>query len=271
MNSRLMIYESEISVQNGFVLYERHIPKGTHYPLHWHNYFEFEIIVSGKGIHTYNNTVYEVCGGSAYMMSYYDFHALTAITDITLYSIHFEKTLLDEKLAELLSASFNRFHCCFDSQSAQKLINRILRLEYESESSLPYGNIMIKNIVSEIVIEMIRKSTNTELSPTPPTVRKAMAFINENFRSPLSLYTLAKELSFSPNYLGHLLKHQTGMTFNEHLNAVRLKYACNLLLRSDMSIKEIAFESGYSTLEYFMYIFKKKTGITPGEFRKSGS
>ena len=49
----------------------------------------------------------------------------------------------------------------------------------------------------------------------------------------------------------------------------RLKYACGLLCTSSLSVKQIAFESGYNSAEYFVYVFKQKLGVTPSEYRKA--
>ena len=67
--------------------------------------------------------------------------------------------------------------------------------------------------------------------------------------------------------MGHLFKTEIGYTFHEHLNILRLKYACRLLWTSDMTVKEIAFASGYSSVEYFQYAFKKTMRITPNQYR----
>lgn len=268
MECKIKQYKSELSLDGGFELYKRLIPAGTVYPLHWHNFFEFEIIVDGKGIHTYNNNVYPVDRGSAFMMSYYDFHSLTALTDITLYCIHFDESTIDKKTAGILSTSINKFHFDFDAAGTEKIKLIMERLESETSGKDVLRDIMIKNLVSEIVIEMIRKSTDGTLQSSMPAVQQIMAYVNANFRKHINLETIAGDLSFTPNYLGHIFKQHAGSTFNEYLNTMRLKYACNLLTVSDLSVKEIAFESGYNSVEYFMYIFKKKIMMTPGEYRK---
>jgi len=115
---------------------------------------------------------------------------------------------------------------------------------------------------------MIRKSARKETYIAPLAVQKAIAYLNEHFLEKPSLAQLAEKLAFSPNYLGHLFKTQIGCTYNDYLNTLRLKYACGLLLSSKMSVKEIALFSGYSSVEYFMHIFKKRMNMTPVEYRK---
>lgn len=60
----------------------------------------------------------------------------------------------------------------------------------------------------------------------------------------------------------------TGMTLVSHLTSVRLQNAMNLLKTTSLSICEIAFACGFRDANYFIRVFKKQTGKTPGEFRQ---
>ena len=66
-----MKYELDVTDEYGFILYERFISAGTKFPMHWHEFLEFEIIVSGSAEHIYNGNRYIVESGDAYMMCYY--------------------------------------------------------------------------------------------------------------------------------------------------------------------------------------------------------
>ena len=52
------------------------------------------------------------------------------------------------------------------------------------------------------------------------------------------------------------------------LGKTNLEYAWSLLESRDMSVGEIAFASGYNSVPYFLYVFKKRSGITPSEYKK---
>lgn len=265
LNNALITYPSEIDESKDFQLIEQHLPAGTEFPLHWHDYIELQFIVSGSAMHNYNGTTYTIVTGSAYMMCFYDFHAVTALTDVTLYSIHFNKSALHPDLLPYLD--FNRFCCQFDESETDRILGMLRRLKEESKQAQPFFQMLQHNILSELVVLMIRKSTTQAPHAAPPLILRAIAHINANFQSNLTLKELSDVLCFSPNYLGQLFKNQTGRTFNDYLNTVRLKYACRLLSITSLTAKEIAFSSGYSSVEYFMYIFKKKMAMTPNEYR----
>jgi AraC-like DNA-binding protein len=77
----------------------------------------------------------------------------------------------------------------------------------------------------------------------------------------------ADKLNLSPNYLGDLLKQETGKSAIEHIHYHLIEKAKSLLLNSAESISEIAYDLGFERPQSFSKLFKKKTGVTPKEFR----
>ncbi len=83
-----------------------------------------------------------------------------------------------------------------------------------------------------------------------------------------TLQYLADKVSLSQNYLSDLLKKETGRSAKEHINDFLVDKAKNLLLGSEESISEIAYELGFNYPHYFSRLFKSKTGITPQQYRE---
>ena len=71
----------------------------------------------------------------------------------------------------------------------------------------------------------------------------------------------------SPNYLSDILKKETGKGSKEHVHDYVIQKAKNILLRSNQSISEIAFDLGFEYTQSFSRLFKNKTGLSPVEFR----
>lgn len=72
----------------------------------------------------------------------------------------------------------------------------------------------------------------------------------------------------SPQYFSRLFKEETSQNFIEYLTKVRINSAKELMKRSDLSIKEICFKTGYADPNYFSHIFKKTEKLTPSEYIK---
>lgn len=79
----------------------------------------------------------------------------------------------------------------------------------------------------------------------------------------------ADDLSMSPDYLSDMLKQETGKNAQEHIHYVLINRAKNELLSSSHSVSEIAYALGFEYPQYFSKLFKKKTGMTPAQFRKN--
>ena len=70
----------------------------------------------------------------------------------------------------------------------------------------------------------------------------------------------------SYTYLSRQFKQETGQRFVEYLNQQRVNKAKSLLIRRDMTMKEIIEQSGFRSYTYFFKIFKESEGLTPSEF-----
>ncbi len=81
----------------------------------------------------------------------------------------------------------------------------------------------------------------------------------------------ASRLNLSPSYLSDLLKKETGRNAQEHIHYYLIEKAKNLLLNTNLTVSEIAFQLGFEYPQYFSRIFKKKTSHTPIEFRNLGA
>lgn len=174
----LMTYQSDAIEQQGVCLYKKFVPKGFKCPLHWHDFIEFELIIEGTAEHVYNGEVYTITAGSAYMMYYYDFHEVKPLTDMKLYTIHFDKSMLNSELLPYLG--FNKFHSQFNQVELERMVHRLMQLEKEASESQTLRRLMIQNILSEIVVTMIRKSTALSGYEAPLSIQQAVPHINAN-------------------------------------------------------------------------------------------
>ena len=77
----------------------------------------------------------------------------------------------------------------------------------------------------------------------------------------------AEQLHLSPNYLGDLLKKETGKSALEHIQLRMIDVAKEKIYDSSKSISEIAYELGFKYPQHFTRMFKKNTGMSPNEFR----
>ncbi|CAG7652315.1 helix-turn-helix domain-containing protein [Paenibacillus allorhizosphaerae] len=104
-----------------------------------------------------------------------------------------------------------------------------------------------------------------------PVVDFFAVFLEEHYSEDLSLDAVADRMNMSSSYLSVYIKEKTGTNFSDHLNNVRIRKAKELLLQSDRSVQEIGERIGYRNVTSFIRMFKKITGLTPGDYRKRGA
>lgn len=79
---------------------------------------------------------------------------------------------------------------------------------------------------------------------------------------------MAAQLAISPRYLSDLLKQETGKTALEHIHIFLIDEAKNLLMSTDNTIAETAYQLGFENPPYFSRLFKKEVGLTPVEYKE---
>ncbi len=94
-------------------------------------------------------------------------------------------------------------------------------------------------------------------------------YIGRNYQENLKLGTIAELFGYNSSYLGKLFYKITGNTFNVYLDTVRIENAKKLLVEDKYKIYEIAQMAGFGDVDYFHRKFRKYTGCSPVEYRKS--
>ena len=82
-----------------------------------------------------------------------------------------------------------------------------------------------------------------------------------------SIGFLAEKVNLSPGYLSDLLKKESGRSGKEYINHFLVERAKTLLLGTDRTVNEIAYDLGFNYPHYFSRLFKSKTGMSPNEYR----
>ena len=97
---------------------------------------------------------------------------------------------------------------------------------------------------------------------------RAKLYMSQHFTdSNLMLQDVARAVGMSESRLSTVFSQESGKTFTEYLTGLRLAKAKELLIETDRRSSQIALDAGYNDAHYFSYLFKKNTGMTPGEYR----
>lgn len=125
------------------------------------------------------------------------------------------------------------------------IVNHLLGLAYSLDKHLSFEDLQVANHIN-----------------------KAKIIFSERFREGVRPEDIANELNMSYSWFRRLFKEYTGFPPSQYIQELRIQYAKELLTNTNLSIKEIAFDSGFENPEYFFTAFKNKTGYTPVKYRE---
>lgn len=99
-------------------------------------------------------------------------------------------------------------------------------------------------------------------------IQSITIFLRNNCCTSLTIDQIAEQFYFSRSYLSHVFKVVTGYTIVEYIMICRVQRACELLVKTSLSITDIATQTGFGNITYFERVFKRTKDITPLKYRK---
>lgn len=131
-----------------------------------------------------------------------------------------------------------------------------------------------RTILNLVLLELLCELSDS-LSPMEVSGQKvllanqASRYIRQNPEEGWSASVLAERLRCNPDYLGRVYHAVYGRTLTDAVHEARLNKACRLLIESNLTGNEIAYQCGYEDVDYFRRIFKKYMGMTAKEYRQT--
>lgn len=140
--------------------------------------------------------------------------------------------------------------------------------KYEQEQLSGRGEDDLRSVRALLLTSLRYRDIHSPLHGNSSIV-KARYYMSQHFNDPnLMLQDVAKAVNMSNSRFSTVFAQETGYTFTEYLAMLRISKAQELLKATGLRSSQIAQEIGYADPHYFSYLFKKRTGMTPSEYRK---
>lgn len=241
---------------------------------HSHNFLELVFVIDGRGTVDIGNVEYEICRG-----------------DILVYNAgltHFEKSSVDDPLEVrfvaydkleitdlppnwLLPPAYGFLFHSGDMYDVFRGYFETLIREFEGRERF-YVEIA-QNVSRTLLMYLFRLINQTEnaagLLASSRTMETALRYIDENYMREISLEELAQVCRTNKYYLSHMFSRNQGVSVGRYILCRRIDAAKKLLEQDDMLVSDVAGAVGFDDANYFSRVFKKETGQTPREFRRS--
>lgn len=240
--------------------------------VHYHNFYELEFIVSGKGIYEINNIAYEAKRGAIFLTTPADYHtySLTKEENLSFYCVQFRQSHINEEVASRLYSYSEPIAVCLDGEECESRIADFDRLLSEFKKKGQMYEMKVRNLIENICIDIIgdmdKKSKGVFIHPT---IKSAIVYVKNHYREPITLGETASRLGLSSAYFSHRFVEAVGMGFSTYVRHVRLTAAANLLKSTELSVKEICYKTGFTDPNYFSGAFKEQFGVSPRRYREN--
>jgi YesN/AraC family two-component response regulator len=152
---------------------------------------------------------------------------------------------------------------------SSKLLNLddVKRLERHARVMLQSKGILSE---AETIAALNRALFGADALPshTSALVKRAVAYLHQNYTRPLARWEIAEAIGVSEDYLSRVFSRELGLSPWEYLNRYRVNRAKELLARTDANIRSVAHQVGFRDQAYFSRVFRKLTGQSPNAFRE---
>lgn len=252
--------------------------------LHWHQEMEIIVIKKGCGMVSVDLVSYFVQAGDLVFVAPGQLHSIAQKEQE---KMEYENILFKPGL--LKSAGYDM---CYDNflgpffegkislypvfqgerKDYQEIADMIQRIDDLCDRK-PYGyQVAVKGHLFCLFFTLISNGEKKE----PKTIRQKslektkviLSYVAEHFQQEITIEEIASQCYYSKSHFMKFFKEVMGVTFIQYLNDYRLDVAAKLLTTTSDSIYEVALDVGFDNLSYFNRCFKKKYGMTPGQYRK---
>lgn len=261
------------------------IPK-YHNSWHYHTQLELVMICKGTGSLYLGDTIKDFAEGTCVLIGsdtphFWLFHNMVEeneIPSIDCVVIHFNYDFAGKELFSIpeLNAINNLINqsergLIFTLPTASKIVD-LFNLSVDSSNASKFTYLISildlltyyegKNIVSDNYSQL--NNSNDE-----KRMKNVMNYIRDNYMTKIELNELSNEAKMTKNSFCRYFKQKTGKTPTNFINELRIAHACRLLRNTELTLKQICFDSGFNNFVSFHKIFKEQTNLTPLYFRKN--
>lgn len=232
----------------------------------------FQYTISGNGLFFKDNNTYLVKEGEGFLWELGDErisyqYPANSNKPWEFIWLHFHSGLSLEIAREIIDKIGPQFHIYKKDKGILEIINFLnfskkhKRDQIEATTGAHIFNLFIRSLIDNSDGNSLKQNTRDISS-------KAIVFIKKNLQSGISVSDVANNLNISREYLTRIFSKQLGVTPSVYIRNEKLQKALNLLISTDLSIKEIAYETGFKNTKLFRTRFKIEFGFTPSQYRQ---
>ncbi len=254
------------------------VPKHYNTSLHKHSFLEICYVIDGKGAYLENDCVYALHKDVMFFSRPKVLHQIQSDEGLALVFVAFE--LIESESSKEWINIMDKIKRCqqmvieVQEDTTASLLWKALLIESIKQKN-GFSEGMLSNISASLLISLLqifvpnpRVNGQVDISENFSSIlAQAKLFIKDNLVNDLKLSHVANHLHISGRHLSRIFVTELGINFSKFVQKERIKRAAILLKTTDLSIKDIARETGYIDVHYFTRVFTDAMQEPPGRFR----
>lgn len=268
-NLEKYLFQDQYKKETGIAISERFIT--NHNPLHWHNFLELELIISGNGEQTLNGQKTQLKKGCLSIIRLTDFHQVTPKDELHLLNLMVDDKLLSQEMLTKITSENILF---FDlKEEDAKVFEMLFRLCLAENESVTPDTSYLKHLIMCIFLKVIKMAPagKVKSSSNEQPIQTALLYMHIHFRENPTLSEVAKITHYNVSHFSSTFHKEMGTTYCDYLNRLKISYAKELLICTNLKISDICNECGFTSHSNFLRLFKENSGLSPMQFRKQAN
>lgn len=191
------------------------------------------------------------------------------------FSYKFAEPFIREMGQDVFDRLYENYVYCFTPETQDKIRQLFFDMYEEHQKNTPYREFILQGMLfrlfTTIMEEHLPIKATMYPSPLTPRILDAINYMEKYYQTNITMEEVAHNIGFSPSYFSRLFHAQLGMSYRTYLSNIQIRNVQLLLANTDLSVSDIAKETGYVHVDYLSAQFKKKTGMTPSQYRKQSA
>ncbi len=243
-------------------------------PLHWHGRFEILIIKKGGLKVKVSDVEYIAQKDDIVIIKPGCTHEATTLESGAEYRVvmfelaeQFVGNKLTERTLRPFASKTSAFNVIVKDEQILKLVDSIYNI---SSNAFKGSELVLTGLVYEILGVLVQNHIDSEyINPvSEDRFKNILDYIAENFSDDITSLSISKKFGYDNTYFGRKFKEITGLSPTKYIRTLRLEKSRKLMLTSSKELGVIAYECGFSDLNYFSRCFKNHYNISASEYRK---
>lgn len=242
---------------------------------HRHDYEELLILTAGEADHFIDFRREHIAAPLIVYIATGRIHQIVPEPELRGWVIRYRAEFIPDSRFHFYSAFLDTLNYTLQRDFCLESVDSICELMLrEADQPAPdYATLrhLLKAVLSKLETERDRmfNIAREGINPRQVALMSFLHILEDNYHRPEGVSFYADKMNTSVRNLNHICSSVLGKSVSELIETRKLMEARHLLLASGMTVAEIGYSLGYSEKSYFTRVFRKKTGLTPTDFRKA--